>query len=85
VSDFEVDGFRGRQGLTTSTAAPILIEDVDRGAIQNSEAAEGSRCLVHVGGSATRDVVVSGTRVPSGAPVATFEHSGLNAGVRVRD
>jgi hypothetical protein len=85
VSDFEVDGFKGRQGLASSNAAPILIEDVDRGAIRNSVAVEGSRRLVHVGGVAVRDVTVSGSRVPSGAGVATFERSDLERGVRVRD
>jgi hypothetical protein len=83
--DFEVDGFKGRQGLPGSDAAPILIEDVDRGVIRNSEAVEGSRRLVHVAGAAVRDVTVSGSRVPSGAGVATFERSDLERGVRVRD
>ena len=85
VSDFDVDGFKGRQGLPSSSAAPILVEDVDRGVIRNSEATEGSRRLVHVGGVAARDVTVSGSRVPSGAVVATFERSDLGGAVRVRD
>jgi hypothetical protein len=51
VSDFDVDGFKGRQGLLNSNAAPILLEDVDRGVIRNSEVTEGSRRLVHVGGA----------------------------------
>jgi hypothetical protein len=85
VSDFDVDGFTGRQGQAGSNAAPIVIEDVDRGVIRNSEAAAGSRRLVHVGGGAARDVTVSGSRVPSGAAVATFERAALRPGVRVRD
>jgi hypothetical protein len=85
VSDFDVDGFKGRQGLPSSNAAPILVEDVDRGVIRNSEATEGSRRLVHVGGVAARDVTVSDSRVPSGAVVATFERSDLGRRVRVRD
>jgi hypothetical protein len=85
VSDFDVDGFTGRQGLPGANAAPILVEDVDRGVIRNSEATAGSRCLVHVGGVATRDVTVSGSRVPSGVVVATFERPNLGRGVRVRD
>jgi hypothetical protein len=85
VSDFDVDGFQGRQGLPSATAAPILVEDVDRGVIRNSEATEGSRRLVHVGGVAARDVTVSGSRVPTAAVVATFERSDLGRDVRVRD
>jgi hypothetical protein len=85
VSDFDVDGFKGRQGLRSSDAAPILLEDVERGAIRNSEATEGSRRLVHVSGAGARDVTVSGSRVPPGAGVATFERSDLESGVHVRD
>jgi hypothetical protein len=85
VSDFDVDAFKGRQGLPSSNASPILVEDVDRGVIRNSEATEGSRRLVHVGGVAAREVTVSGSRVPSGAVVATFERSDLGRRVRVRD
>jgi hypothetical protein len=58
---------------------------VDRGVIRNSEATEGSRRLVHVGGVAARDVTISGSRVPSGAVAATFERSDLGRRVRVRD
>jgi polygalacturonase len=85
VSDVDVVGFKGRQGLSSSPAAPIVLEDVDRGVIRNSEAAEGSRRLVHVAGDATRDVTVSGSRVPAGAGIATFERPGLGSRVRVRD
>jgi hypothetical protein len=85
VSDFDIDGFKGRQGLASSNAAPIFVEDVDRGVIRNSEATDGSRRLVHVGGVAARDITVSGSRVPTGAVVATFERSELGRGVRVRD
>ncbi len=85
VSDFDVDGFQGRQGLLTSDAAPILVEDVERGVIRNSEATAGSRRLVHVGGVAAGDVTISGSRVPAGAVVATFERADLRRAVRVRD
>jgi hypothetical protein len=85
VSDFDVDGFKGRQGLPSSSAAPILVEDADRGVIRNSEATEGSRRLVHVGGAGASGVTISGSRVPSGAVAATFERAELGRGVRVRD
>lgn len=85
VADFDVDGFKGRQGLAGSTAAPIRLEDADGGVIRNSEAVAGSRRLVHVAGEATRDVTVSGSRVPPGAGVATFERSDLARRVRVRE
>ena len=85
VSDFDVDGFRGRQGLPSSNAPPILVEDVRHGVIRDSEATAGSRSLVHVGGSAAAAVTVRDSRVPSGAVVATFERPDLKRDVRVRD
>ena len=85
VSTFDVDGFKGRQGLPSSNAAPILLEDAEQGAIRNGEATEGSRRLVHVDGAATRDVTISGSRVPSAAAAATFGRPDLQPRVRVRD
>jgi hypothetical protein len=85
VSDFDVDGFKGRQGLTSSKAASIVLEDVDRGVIRDSEAAEGSTRLVHVGGAAARDVTIRGSRLLSGAAAATFARADLRRGVRVRE
>jgi hypothetical protein len=85
VSAFDVDGFKGRQGLPGSTAPPILLEDAEQGAIRNGEAPEGSRRLVHVDGTATRDVTISGSRVPAASVAATFERPELRPRVRVRD
>jgi hypothetical protein len=85
VSGFAVDGFTGRQGGPASEAAPILVEDVENGTIRDSEATAGSRQLVHVAGTAARDVTVSGSRVPAGAVAVTFARPDLRRGVRVRD
>ena len=41
--------------------------------------------LVHVDGTATRDVTISGSRVPSKAVAATFERPELRDRVRVRE
>jgi polygalacturonase len=85
VSDFDIDRFKGRQGLLGSNAPPILIEDGDHGVVRNSQATEGSRRLVHVDGAATRDVTISGSRIPDAAVAATFERPDLRRRVRVRD
>jgi hypothetical protein len=85
VSNFDIDGFKGRQGLRDSNAAPILLEDAEQGVIRNSQATEGSRRLVHVDGAATGDITISGSRVPPGAVVATFERPDLKSRLRVRD
>jgi hypothetical protein len=66
------------------TPPPVLIEDANHGAIRNSEAAEGSRRLVHVAGAGTSDVTISGIRLPPTAVAATFATPDLRSRVRVR-
>ena len=50
VTDFEIDGFRGRPGHAASDTAVIVLDGARRGAIRNPLATEGSRRLVHVSG-----------------------------------
>ena len=85
VSEFEIDGFKGRQGLRSSTASPIRIEGGRHGAIRNGEATEGSRQLVHVAGASSQDLSVAANRVPEGATAVTFERPELRRQVRVRE
>jgi len=84
VSDFDVDGFDGRQGLRSANAPPILIEDAEQGAIRNALATVGARKLVHVAGRTARAIDVSGSRVPADAAVITYERPDLRRTVRVR-
>jgi hypothetical protein len=83
VSDFEVNGFEGRQGLETSDAAAIVLDDASDGAILDAKGTAGCRRLVHVQGSGTRDILVRGSRVPSGARAVTFEGEAVRKSVRV--
>jgi hypothetical protein len=85
VTDFDVDGFEGRQGLRTSGAAPILLDDAANGVIRNARATEGSRRLVHVSGATAGAIDVSASRVPAGAGVVTYETPDLRRAVRVRE
>jgi hypothetical protein len=84
VTDFEIDGFRGRQGLRRAEAPAILLEDAQQGQIRNSAATEGGRRLVHVGGTSTSDITISGGRVPAGGTVVTYDGAARRA-VRVRE
>ena len=83
VTDFEIDGFKGRQGKLASETAAILLDGARRGAIRNPLALEGSRHLVHVSGGSTNDITISGSRLPAGATVVTYDNADLKRMVRV--
>jgi hypothetical protein len=81
VSEFEIAGFAGRQGVRDTDAAAIVLDEAADGAIVDARGTDGCRQLVHVQGEATRDIVVRGSRVPPGAAPVTFERDDLRARV----
>ncbi len=83
VSDFRIDGFRGRQGLTASDAPVIALDDCVDGAIVDARAEDGARRLAHVRGGATRGLVIRDARMAAAGEVATFADPSLNSHVRV--
>ena len=84
VSDFEVTGFSGRQGLRTSDDAAILLDDAERGAVLNARGTDGCRRLVHVQGSATLQVAIERSRPLAGTTAVTFENDAVRKAVTVR-
>jgi hypothetical protein len=84
VSDFEVTGFSGRQGLSTSEDAAILLDDAERGAVVSARGADGCRRLVHVQGSGTLLVAVERSRALAGTTPVTFENDAVRRAVTVR-
>ena len=85
VSEFEVAGFAGRQGIRTGNDAAIVLDGAEHGAIRDARATTGCRRLVHVEGQSTRDITISGARVPAGASAVTFENDAVRRAVRLRD
>jgi hypothetical protein len=83
VSDFSIDGFAGRQGLTTSDAPAILLDNAQDGDILNARAAVGTGRFVHVQGAATRSIRLRNVRAPAGTRVVTFENPALRRVVDV--
>ncbi|MGH8638373.1 MAG: glycoside hydrolase family 28 protein, partial [Burkholderiales bacterium] len=83
VSEFQVDGFEGRQGDASGRAAAILLEDASDGAILNATGTSGCRSLVHVRGDETRGIAVRGSRLAAGASAVTFENSAVKKRVRL--
>jgi hypothetical protein len=85
VSEFEIDGFVGRQGIHGANHPALLVDACERGTIRNARATDGCRRLVHVQGPATRDITVSGSEVPAGVSAVSFESNELKRTVRVSD
>jgi hypothetical protein len=84
VSDFTVDGFKGRQAQRAGREAAILLDHAARGIIRHPVGTAGCRTLVHVQGD-TSDVTISGARTPAGAVPVTFANDTVKRGVKVRD
>jgi Glycosyl hydrolases family 28 len=85
VSEFEIAGFTGRQGIRTGNHAAIVLDRAEHGAVLGARGTSGCRRLIHVQGQPTTDITVSGTRVPAGASAVTFETAAVRRAVRLRD
>ena len=83
VSEFDIAGFAGRQGVRDGNHPALLLDACERGTIRNARATDGCRRLVHVQGPATRDITVSGSEVPAGVPAVSFEPPDVERAVRV--
>jgi polygalacturonase len=58
VDDFEVVGFRGRQGLKNGNASAIALNNVTGGVIRNSRATTDTETFLEVCGTRTKNVAV---------------------------
>ena len=85
VSEFEIAGFTGRQGIKAGNRPAIVLDQAEHSTIRNARAINGCRRLIHVQGQSTREVTISGTQVPTGAAPVTLETSALRRAVRVDD
>ena len=83
VSEFEIAGFAGRQGIRGANHPALLVDACEHGTIRNARATDGCRRLVHVQGLATRDIAVSGSEVPAGTSAVSFEPPAVERAVRV--
>ena len=83
VSEFEIAGFTGRQGIRGASHPALLLDECVDGTVRNARATDGCRRLVHVQGPATRDITVSGSEVPAGVSAVSFEPPAVERAVRV--
>jgi hypothetical protein len=83
VSEFEVAGFAGRQGLRDGPHPAILLDGAEDGTVRVPRATAGCRRLVHVTGPSTRNIAIAGAEVPAGVSAVTFEPADLERAVRV--
>jgi glycosyl hydrolase family 28 len=65
VSQFDVDGFSGRQGLRKTAHPGVLIEDCEDGTVRDARALDGAGRLVEVRGRSPRITLDAATRPPS--------------------
>ena len=85
VSEFDIEGFTGRQGIEAAKSPPRSCStQAEHGAIRNARGTSGCRRLIHVQGQPTTDITVSGSQVPAGAAPVTFETGALRRAVRLR-
>jgi hypothetical protein len=85
VSEFEIAGFTGRQGIRGGNHPALLLDASEHGTIRNARATDGCRRLVHVQGQPTRNIAVSGSEVSAGVSAVTFETTEVKRAVRVRN
>jgi hypothetical protein len=62
VSEFDVDGFAGRQGLRTADQPAVLLDECENGTMRNARALDGCRRLVQVRGRSPGVTVDAATR-----------------------
>src|SRR5262245_8290020 len=84
VSEFEITGFSGRQGLRGGNHPAVLLDECQDGAIRDARATDGCRRLIHVQGEQTRNLTVSGSEVPAGVSAVSFDPASVKRSVRVR-
>jgi hypothetical protein len=77
VDDFEIEGFRGRQGLKHGKAAAMVLENVTDGIVRNSRATEGCGAFLEVRGDQTKKLSVFNNDVSKAARKYEFA-SGAN-------
>ena len=83
VSEFEIAGFTGRQGIPGGNEPALLVDECEQGTIRHARATDGCRRLIHVQGRSTRNITVSGSEVSAGVTPVTFETPEVERAVRV--
>ncbi|MEO5820937.1 MAG: glycosyl hydrolase family 28 protein, partial [Vicinamibacteraceae bacterium] len=83
VSEFEIDGFTGRQGIRGGTHPTVRLDGCGQGTIRNARATDGCRQLIHVQGQATKDIAILGSEAPAGVQAVTFETAAVKRAVRI--
>lgn len=72
VTGLEVDNFTGRQGLKTSKAPVVVLENVNDGVLRNLWATEGSATFLEFRGARTKDLWVHSNQLKKAAQPAAF-------------
>jgi len=83
VSDFEIDSFAGRQGLKSSEAPAIVLDQSGDGLIHDSRAAAGCKTFIHVQGEASKNISLRDNDSKKAEKLITFENDKLRTAVEL--
>ncbi|HTF20385.1 MAG TPA: glycosyl hydrolase family 28 protein [Chryseolinea sp.] len=81
VSNFNVDNFSGRQGLSDKPVPAIVLENSTDGSVRNSSAGDETATFIYIKGIATRDVTLNDNRTSKAKKSVTFENESAKKAV----
>ena len=84
VSDFDIAGFSGRQGLQSSDVPAVIIDQSADGVMHDSSAADGCRRFIHLQGAATKQIVLRNNDVGKAERAVTFEDDTVKKAVELK-
>ena len=82
VSDFIIDGFSGRQGITRGDSPAILLEDVSDGIVRDSRAEPGTKAFIHLQGKASSDIILRDNFLKHAKSEITFARKDLERAIK---
>jgi hypothetical protein len=84
VTQFDLDGFSGRQGLSSSSAPVVVLENVSDGSLRNLRASPGSGTFLEFRGAKTADVTVHSSDLRQAARPTSFTQGAEQRKVTIR-
>ena len=85
VSEFTIDSFTGRQGLTTGDSPAIAFSEVSDGVVKNCRALPGTGTFMHVEGPASADIFLRDNNLRHAREKVTFGDKRVMKAVKIDD
>ncbi len=84
VSDFEILGFSGRQGLRQSVYPAVVLNEMSDGVIGESKAIDGSGVFIHISGENSGELLLRNNRTGKALTAVDYENERLKKSVVIR-